>query len=211
MEPQVGHQPKHLFDPARATSLLDSQQRMVADPLALVREMGIQPGMRVVELGCGPGFFTHALLEAVGETGWVAAVELQEPILAFLRERLGGHPRLEMILSDLSDTGLETGRWDAVFVAFTLHEVPVAAALVEIRRILRSGGWLAILDWGHVRTCPEREPGRHAGPPEEERLLPEVLRRQLVEAGWREMAYGERLGGCHYWVTAQCESRSELD
>lgn len=183
METLVGHQPKHLFDQARATSLLDPHQRMLADPLALVREMGILSGMRVVDLGCGPGFFTHALLEAVGEAGWVAAVELQESILAFLRERLDDHPRLEMILSDLLDTGLEAGRWDAVFVAFTMHEVPVDAALCEIRRILRPDGLLAILDWGHARTCPEREPGRHAGPPEEERLLPEMLRRQLLEAG----------------------------
>lgn len=109
MEHQVGHQPKHLFDPARATSLLDPQQRFVADPLALVREMGIQPGMRVVDLGCGAGFFTQALLETVGEAGRVVAVELQEPILAFLRERLGGHSRLEMILANLLETGLESG------------------------------------------------------------------------------------------------------
>ena len=209
MEPSE-YQPKHLFDPARAASLLDPQQRMVADPLALVREMGILLGMQVVDLGCGAGFFTHALLEAVGEDGRVVAVELQEPILAVLRERLGSYPRLEVILADLLNTGLESGGWDAVFVAFTLHEVPVAAALVEIRRILRPGGVLAILDWGHARTCPEREPGRNVGPPEEERLLPEVLRRQLVEAGWRETAYGERLGGCHYWVNAQSETCNEL-
>ncbi|MEO5349918.1 MAG: methyltransferase domain-containing protein [Magnetococcus sp. YQC-3] len=203
MANQAGHQPGHLFDPARAASLLDPQQRFVADPSALVREMGIQPGMRVVDLGCGPGFFTQALLDTVGAAGRVAAVELQEPILAFLRERLGGHPRLELILASLLASGLASGGWDAVFVAFTLHEVPVAAALVEIRRILRPGGLLAILDWGHAQSCPEREPGRRMGPPEEERLLPEVLRRQLLEAGWRETAYGERLNGCHYWVAAQ--------
>ncbi|MEO5340698.1 MAG: methyltransferase domain-containing protein [Magnetococcus sp. MYC-9] len=210
MEHPVGHQPKHLFNPARATSLLDPQQRFIADPLALVREMGIQSGMRVVDLGCGAGFFTQALLETVGAAGRVVAVELQEPILALLRERLSGHSRLDMIVANLLDTGLESGGWDAVFVAFTLHEVPVATALIEIRRVLRPGGLLAILDWGHARTCPERETGRHAGPPEEERLLPDVLRRQLLEAGWRETAYGERLGGCHYWITAQAETCDEL-
>ena len=203
MKPPAGHQPKHLFDPARAASLLDPQRRFLADPLALVREMGILPGMRVVDLGCGAGFFTHALLEAVGEKGWVVAVELQEPVLAFLRDRLAGHPRLDVIQADLLATGLPAGQWDAVFVAFTLHEVPVQAALVEIRRILSPGGLLAILDWGHARTCPEREPGRKVGPPEEERLLPELLRRQLLEADWQETAYGERLGGCHYWIGAQ--------
>ena len=127
MEFQVGHQPKHLFDPARAASLLDPQRRLVADPLALVREKGILSGMRVVDLGCGAGFFTHALLEVVGEAGRVVAVELQELVLAFLRERLGGHPRLEVTLADLLDIGLNTWGWDAVFIAFTLHEVPVAA------------------------------------------------------------------------------------
>ena len=110
MKTSAGHQPKHLFDPARAASLLDPQQRMMADPLALVREMGILPGMRVVDLGCGAGFFTPALLEAVGEDGRVVAVELQESLLALLRERLDNHPRLEMILADLSATGLQAGQ-----------------------------------------------------------------------------------------------------
>ena len=210
MESQAGHQPKHLFDPARAVSLLDPQRRFVADPLALVQEMGILPGMRVVDLGCGAGFFTQALLEAVGPMGRVAAVELQEPIFAFLQERLGGHPQLAMILADLLDTGLETGQWDAIFVAFTLHEVSVADALVEIRRIVRPGGLLAVLDWGHTQGCPEREPGRSVGPPEAERLMPEILRQQLVEAGWQEAAYGERLGGCHYWLTAQTKTPNVL-
>ncbi|MEO5364051.1 MAG: class I SAM-dependent methyltransferase [Magnetococcus sp. DMHC-8] len=199
----TGHQPKHLFDPARAASLLDPQRRLVADPLALVREMGIEPGMRVVDLGSGAGFFTSALLDAVGAAGRVAAVELQEAMLVLLRERLAAHPGLAMLQADLRDTGLTTGAWDAVFVAFTLHEVPLTAALEEIRRLLRPGGLLTVLDWGHVRTCPEREPGRPAGPPEEERLLPETLRQHLAETGWRETAYGERLGGCHYWINAR--------
>ncbi|MBF0175788.1 MAG: methyltransferase domain-containing protein [Magnetococcales bacterium] len=203
MEPLVGHHPKHLFDPKKAASLLDPQRRMVADPLALVREMGIFPGMRVVDLGCGAGFFTQALLEATGATGRVAAVELQEPIFAMLQERLGKHPRLDLLLTNLLDTGLDSGGWDAVFSAFTLHEVPVGAALMEIRRIVRPGGLLAILDWGHAQACPERETGQKAGPPEAERLLPEVLRRQLAEAGWQETAFGERLGGCHYWINAR--------
>ncbi|MBF0584251.1 MAG: class I SAM-dependent methyltransferase [Magnetococcales bacterium] len=197
------HHPKHLFDPTRAASLLDPQRRLIADPLEVVKTMGIVSGMRVVELGCGAGFFTHALLEAVGDEGRVVALELQEAVLALLQERLATHPRLEIRLANLLESGLETGGWDAVFVAFTLHEVAVEAALLEIRRILRPGGLLSILDWGYARGCPEREPGRKAGPPEAERLLPDLLRRQLRESGWRETAYGERMDGCHYWVNAR--------
>ncbi|MBF0311159.1 MAG: class I SAM-dependent methyltransferase [Magnetococcales bacterium] len=198
-----GHQPKHRFDPSRAASLLDPQRRLIDDPLPLVREMGIGSGMQVVDLGCGAGFFTPALLEAVGETGGVVGVELQEPVLALLRERLGDSPRLRTVVADILDTGLPAGQWDAVFCAFTLHEVRVTEALIEARRLLRPGGLLAVLDWGHARSCPEREPGRVAGPPEEERLLPEALRRQLSDGGWRETACGERLGGCHYWINAR--------
>ncbi|MBF0160014.1 MAG: class I SAM-dependent methyltransferase [Magnetococcales bacterium] len=199
----VEHQPKHRFDPARARSLLDPQRRLIIDPLALVQEMGISTGMRVVDLGCGAGFFTPALLEAVGTTGLVAALELQQPVVELLQENWGGHPGLDIIVSDLLDTGLAATEWDAVFIAFTLHEVPVKAALAEVRRILRPNGLLAILDWGHMQSCPERELGQKAGPPEEERLLPAVLRYHLVEAGWQETAYGERLGGCHYWINAR--------
>ncbi|MBF0183168.1 MAG: methyltransferase domain-containing protein [Magnetococcales bacterium] len=197
------HQPHHRFDPAKAANLLDPRRRLIDDPLPLLQEMGIREGMQVADLGCGVGFFTAALLQAVGEGGQVIGVELQESMLALLRERFPAQPRLRLQLADLTATGLPDGCCDAVFVAFTLHEVAVADALQEIGRLLRRDGLLTVLDWGPIAPCPEREPGRQAGPPEAERLLPATLTGMLLARGWRLQRSGARLQGCHYWLSAQ--------
>ena len=43
--------------------------------LQIIKHWGIQPGSRVLEIGCGQGDFTVSLAEAVGETGRIVAVD----------------------------------------------------------------------------------------------------------------------------------------
>ncbi|ABK42982.1 Methyltransferase type 11 [Magnetococcus marinus MC-1] len=196
------HHPKHRFDPSHAARLLDPARRGIEDPHALVQEIGIKPGMALVDLGCGAGFFTPALLQTVGAEGSVTAVELQPEVLAFFRGHVGTPPNLQDCCADLTQTGLPAAHYDAVFIAFTLHEVTVAEALVEIKRLLKPGGVLVALDWGVFGPCPERADGKKMGPPEDHRLLLDTLRGLLQAAGLVEEAAGERLGGCQYWLRA---------
>ncbi|MBF0146166.1 MAG: methyltransferase domain-containing protein [Magnetococcales bacterium] len=196
------HHPGHRFDPAKAARLLDRQWRLIEDPLELVRAMGIGTGMRVVDLGCGPGFFTRAILDAVGASGHVAAVEMQGEILDLFRRQIAPRPNLEVHRADLCATGLARGQWDVAFLAFTLHEVEVATALEEINAILADAGRLIVLEWGPGSLCPSRDGGEPAGPPADHRLAQEVLEHSLAEAGLVREADGQRLGGCHYWIRA---------
>nr|CRH07303.1 Putative SAM-dependent methyltransferases. Methyltransferase type 11 [Candidatus Magnetococcus massalia] len=196
------HHPKHRFDPAKAERLLDPRRRMVEDPAALVAEMGVETGMQIADLGAGAGFFTKGLLQAVGETGHVAAIELQPQVLELFNKHVGTHANLESHEADLSQTPLQDGRWDAAFIAFTLHEVVVADALREIARILKPGGQLMALEWGAYEPCPDRPDGKKAGPPADHRLMPQTLTKQLDEAGFSVSRQGERLGGCQYWICA---------
>lgn len=196
------HLPKHRFDPAKARKLLDPRWRLIDNPLELVQTMGIGEGMRVVDLGCGPGFFTQALLDAVGSTGRVAAIELQGQILEVFRDQIGNRSNLEVHQTDVLATGLGMGQWDVAFVAFTLHEVDVKAALVEINRILERGGRLVVLEWGNHEVCPQRDDGQTVGPPADHRLLSAALEGYLSEAGFVTESTGLNQGGCQYWVRA---------
>ncbi|OSM01671.1 class I SAM-dependent methyltransferase [Magnetofaba australis] len=198
-----GHHPKHRFDPARAATLLDPKRRLIDDPLTLVRQMGVGEGMRVADLGCGAGFFTLPLLEAVGDGGHVTAVDVQPEVLEFFRQRAPDAPNLALTEADLTATGLPDDAFDAVFIAFTLHETPAMAALAEAKRILKPGGVAIVMEWGEFGPCPEREPGRKAGPPEDHRLLAAAMREHLRANALEEVEYGERLGGCHYWIRAR--------
>jgi SAM-dependent methyltransferase len=196
------HHPQHQFDPAKAQKLLDPKWRLIDDPVQLVRQMGIKPGQYVVDLGCGAGFFSKALLEAVGNNGRVTAVDVQQPVLDVFHSHVGQRPNLEVKEADLCRTGLESGQYDVAFIAFTLHEVKVVDALLEVSRILKPGGLLIALEWGNIDPCPERD-GKRVGPPEGHRLLPTTLLYQLDEAGFKAINQEERLEGCQYWVVAQ--------
>ena len=50
----------------------------------------IEEGMIVLDVGCGPGFFTLDLAQMVGKTGRVVAVDLQEGMLQKLRNKIEG-------------------------------------------------------------------------------------------------------------------------
>jgi len=63
----------------------------------IVAAAGLKPGDRVLEIGPGLGPLTERLLK---EAGQVTAVEVDERLVAILRERFAGNPRLELIHAD---------------------------------------------------------------------------------------------------------------
>lgn len=99
---------------------------------------------RAVDLGCGSGVHTALLARHYQE---VLSVDLSEPMLAVARQRRPGtNVRYEH--RDLADvTPYNDGQFDLVFSAFTLHHVPdLELALVEMRRLVRPGGQLVVVD-----------------------------------------------------------------
>lgn len=99
---------------------------------------------RAVDLGCGTGVHTAVLADRYQE---VLAVDLSEPMLAWARgHRARSNVHYEQ--RDLADVTLERdGRFDLVFSAYTLHHVPdPAAALQQMRRMLRPGGQIIVVD-----------------------------------------------------------------
>jgi trans-aconitate 2-methyltransferase len=107
----------------------------------------------VLELGCGTGRDTAALLDRL-PSGRVLALDGSERMVEHTRERCGGPDgtaggRLTMLHADLTrPLELADASVDAVFSVATLHWVPDhAAVFAELARVLRPGGRLA-LDYG---------------------------------------------------------------
>ncbi|HTZ85598.1 MAG TPA: methyltransferase domain-containing protein [Solirubrobacteraceae bacterium] len=112
---------------------------------ALVAELGLALGARVLDLAAGTGKLTRALLTAGLD---VVAVEPQGP----LRETLAAGVGAERVLDGLAEQiPLPDASVDAVTVADAIHWFDHAAAFTEMRRVLRSDGGLAVLttypDW----------------------------------------------------------------
>jgi ubiquinone/menaquinone biosynthesis C-methylase UbiE len=145
-EKQGKHHPHEVFSAKNAAHLDTRLRRFIYRPDRLA-ENYITPGSRVLDFGCGPGFFTRAFAQRVGEGGQVFAVDLQEEMLVILWEKIEKEGLLSRIRTHQCrpDTiGLPTdmnGTIDTAFAIFVVHEVPDPEKLFrEIYALVKPGG-----------------------------------------------------------------------
>jgi ubiquinone/menaquinone biosynthesis C-methylase UbiE len=82
------HHPHEVFS-AKHAAHLDTRFRAFLYHPDRLAERYVQPGNRVLDFGCGPGFFTREFAKRVGENGRVFSVDLQDEMLQILRGKLG--------------------------------------------------------------------------------------------------------------------------
>jgi SAM-dependent methyltransferase len=143
--------PHHDVFSAERAALLDTRLRRFLYRPDRLAERYVKPGNRVLDFGCGPGFFTREFAKKTGDSGTVIAVDVQEEMLRILREKLGPEglmPRIRTHRCDPDSLTLSPrcdGKIDAAFTIFVVHEVPDAAKLFdEISTLLSPGGLLFI-------------------------------------------------------------------
>ena len=99
-------------------------------PERVLETLAIAPGMHVADVGAGGGYFTFRLADAVGESGRVYAVDVDDDMLDYLRERAAeeGYAQVEVVRGDFGDPLLSDGSIDLVFTSNTYHHLsdPVA-------------------------------------------------------------------------------------
>lgn len=125
-----------------------------ADPrpsvVAAIGALGLRPGMRVLDAGCGAGAHLRLLAGAVGPNGSVVGVDLDPEALAVgadLCADLVATGRLRLEPGDLTALPLPTDDRDVAWSASVFHHLPdPAAALTELARVVRPGGLVAVLD-----------------------------------------------------------------
>jgi SAM-dependent methyltransferase len=132
---------------ALMSSLLDPNERARFSPL------GVGPGWRCLELGCGNGSIAQALAEAVGPTGHVVASDIDLAYLADLRM-----PGLEVRRIDILQDVIEEGYYDFVVARALLHHLtPARSALERMIAALKPGGVLLSIE-PDMLPCTVTEP-----------------------------------------------------
>ena len=111
--------------------------------------LDLQPGMRVADVGCGPGRLTLPLAKAVGPTGEVVALDLQQAMLDRMLRRIGaaGLSNVRPLHAAAGAGALPPAYFDRVLLTSVLGEIPDRQrALSEIRTALRPGGFLLVIE-----------------------------------------------------------------
>jgi ubiquinone/menaquinone biosynthesis C-methylase UbiE len=123
---------------------------------------------RVLDVGCGTGWSTLAMLERFPRIDHVTGVDPAEGMLAVFREKAAGLSTVEIELraEDVMSMGIEPGTYDAVISSMAMHWFPdKPGAAVAMARALKPGGVIGILCSGAGGETEFREVLRSLDPP----------------------------------------------
>jgi ubiquinone/menaquinone biosynthesis C-methylase UbiE len=147
---------------------LDDPERQKSLPVGPILDaVGVTPGSLVVDVGTGTGYFARAMAERVGPGGHVYAVDLQAEMLAHLEAKLADRPGLPVtpVLGRAEATTLADDTYDLVFYGSVWHELDQPAlVLLEARRLIKTGGRIAVVDWRADAAPPPGPPAGHRQP-----------------------------------------------
>jgi ubiquinone/menaquinone biosynthesis C-methylase UbiE len=120
------------------------------DCTTMVKQLKVQSGQWVCDLGAGNGFYTLWLAKLAGEKGRVLAVDIQPEMLEMLKQRAEKEKvsNIDLILGTTVDPKLPEGKLDLVLMVDTYHELsnPVEV-LAGVRKSLKAHGRLALVEF----------------------------------------------------------------
>lgn len=194
--------PKEGADAGQAiAAALDAEGRLPSDraldaqrkPAEVLRFFGIRPGMTVLDLYSGGGYYTEILSFLVGPSGRVVAHN-NAAYLEFAKKDLAGRftpgrlQNVERLMAENNELRLPPGRFDVVLMSQTWHDVyhedtgwariDGPKLLAEIRQAMKPGAVLGVIDHVAVTGAPA-EVGDTL-----HRIDPERLRQDITSGGF---------------------------
>ncbi|HUX56397.1 MAG TPA: class I SAM-dependent methyltransferase [Bacteroidales bacterium] len=132
----------------RAGGLDNSLRRLFQNPKRILKPY-INSGMTVLDLGCGPGFFSIEIAKMMNGSGKVIAADLQEGMLEKVYKKIVGTDLEQSVkLHKCGDEKIGlTEKVDFVLAFYMIHEVSSQESLFrELKTILKPGGIVYIVE-----------------------------------------------------------------
>jgi SAM-dependent methyltransferase len=164
--------------------------------MLMERECGLRPSNSIADLGSGTGLLSQLFLEYGSE---LFAIEPNGAMRAAAEALLGGNPRFHSVDGRAEDTTLPADSVDFVTAGQAFHWFDPAAAHREFRRILKPGGWVALV-WNERQEGPgfqaDYEAVIHDYAPEKNRIEESAI----------DVVFGH-----HNWRLTELANRQHLD
>ncbi len=168
------------FDPKKLQKLNNPQRRVDIPPDYVWEKLNIEKPGVFVDIGAGTAFFSVAFLQK-SKLSTIYACDSSEVMVNWVKENITPiYPNIIPIKTEEYDVPLDDGIADLVFMINLHHELDNPSLTVEeSKRILKPDGKIFVVDW-KKKDMPE-------GPPAEIRYLPEQVKEQLVNAGFKQV------------------------
>jgi ubiquinone/menaquinone biosynthesis C-methylase UbiE len=121
----------------------------VAGSKIILDRAGLETGMKLLDVGCGPGRLTIPAAVRVGPEGQIVAVDIQPKMIRRLEDRIHGEglTNTKIVLGGAGDGQIGHNGFDRALLVTVLGEIPdKEAALAEIFQLLKPGGVLSITE-----------------------------------------------------------------
>jgi ubiquinone/menaquinone biosynthesis C-methylase UbiE len=140
---------KYRVCPVELAHSLDSKiRRWLQNPQKILAPY-ILEGMTVLDIGCGPGFFSIEMAKMVGKSGKVISADLQEGMLQILDNKIKGtelKERIKLLKCEKDKINISE-KVDFILAFFMVHEVPDKESFFkELKNILNEKGQFLIVE-----------------------------------------------------------------
>ena len=124
-------------------------------PMKILEGADIRPGQKVLEVGCGTGFFTIPAARVIGDQGCLVAMDILPISVETVAKKVqaANLNNVRVIKADALDTQLEAESMDTIMIFGVIPApmLPMDKLLTEMHRILKPGGTMAVWppSWVH--------------------------------------------------------------
>lgn len=181
----VGHRFENAEEWSRRFDAADRDAWQKPDHVVALMELA--PGMTVVDLGAGTGYFLSRLSRAVGPKGKVLALDVEPDMVRFMRDRIVREalPNVDPRQVPPDDPQLARTTVDRILIVDTWHHIADRSTYAaKLARALTRDGAIYVVDFT-LET--------DKGPPKDHRLSPEQVISELRAAGLRAKLLAEDL------------------
>jgi ubiquinone/menaquinone biosynthesis C-methylase UbiE len=147
-EPAMNRDRNRVCPVELAGALENKTRRWLQDPRKILSPF-VREGMTVLDVGCGPGFFSLEMARMVGSTGKVIAADLQDGMLQKLGSRVRGtelQDRIHLVKCDKEKINVPE-MIDFALAFFMVHEIPDKASFFrQLKAIVKEKGQVLLVE-----------------------------------------------------------------